>query len=735
MNPERLLEQLNPPQKQAVSASMQHLLVLAGAGSGKTRVLVHRIAWLLIAENLPSTAIMAVTFTNKAAGEMRARLEATFGFSIEGMWVGTFHSIAHRLLRLHYREAGLQEGFQILDSEDQLRLIKRLLKSLNLDEEKWPPRQVQWFINGQKDEGKRAGHIDTYNDPYLKGMVKIYSEYEAVCLRTNVVDFAEIILRSHELLLNHPDLLAHYQSRFKALLVDEFQDTNTIQYAWLKLLAGRSASVMIVGDDDQSIYGWRGAKIENIQRFTLDFKNSLTIRLEQNYRSTGNILQAANHLIGHNNARLGKELWTEAGLGEPINVYCAFNELDEARFVCESIRLNQEKNVALSDMAVLYRSNAQSRVIEEALIKSGLPYRIYGGLRFFERAEIKDVMSYLRLMANEYDDGAFERVVNLPTRGIGERTLTMLREKARGEQIPLWQAAISLLEANALTARAHNALKGFLNIVNALKIETSHLALHEIVEQAINHSGLKSFYSKLKGEKAQSKLENIQELVNAAKQYQQEEGLEEQSVLSSFITHATLEAGEKQSADFEDCVQLMTLHSAKGLEFPYVYMVGMEEGLFPSFQSVSEPGRLEEERRLCYVGMTRAQKVLTLSYAEIRRLYGRESYHRPSRFLSELPSESLQEVRLKASFQNQSSINPFKSTARKSTVSQEDKSESGLRLGQRVVHSKFGEGTIVNFEGSGEQARVEVRFTQVGTKWLVLAYAKLQPLNTTGSDV
>lgn len=728
MSAKRLLENLNAPQKEAVSAELGNSLVLAGAGSGKTRVLVHRIAWLIEHAGLPLRSILAVTFTNKAAGEMRQRLEATLGISTQGMWVGTFHSIAHRMLRLHYQQAGLSEHFQILDSDDQLRLIKRLMKALNVDEEKWPAKQTQWFINGKKDEGLRPKHLDMQGDRHLKTLIHLYEEYEQACARAGVIDFAEILLRAHELLLNHADLLSHYQSRFQAVLVDEFQDTNAIQYAWLRLLAGGGASVTIVGDDDQSIYGWRGAKIENIHRFSRDFSDVKTIRLEQNYRSTGTILQAANALIGNNEDRLGKSLWTASGEGKPISVYCAFNELDEARFICERIALAVEEGECLEDIAILYRSNAQSRVIEEALIKAGIAYRIYGGMRFFERAEIKDVMGYLRLLASFNDDAAFERVVNLPARGIGERTLTVIRNQARTAETSLFKAAQTIIEQNQLSARAHNALNQFLSLIHTLKEATAHLSLAEQVEHVITSSGLKTLYGNMKGETAQAKLENMQELVSAAKQFQEDEfDIDMSSTLAAFIAHAALEAGEGQSNETMNAVQLMTMHSAKGLEFSVVFLSGMEDGLFPSHQSNMEAGRLQEERRLCYVGMTRACKQLILTYAEIRRLYGREMYQRPSRFLQELPPQLLETVRVSVSEGIQGFSAKSKRSNSKSSLAQEDKSGSGLQLGQYVSHPKFGEGVVTNFEGSGANAKIEVKFTSCGSKWLMLAYAKLSP--------
>ncbi|MCH9406836.1 DNA helicase II [Pantoea agglomerans] len=720
MDVSELLDGLNDNQRAAVAAPRSNLLVLAGAGSGKTRVLVHRIAWLMSVENCSPYSIMAVTFTNKAAAEMRHRIEHLIGTSQGGMWIGTFHGLAHRLLRAHHLDAGLPQDFQILDSEDQLRLLKRLIKSMNLDDKQWPARQGMWYINGKKDEGLRPKHIESYGNPIEQTWLRIYQAYQEACDRAGLVDFAELLLRAHELWLNKPHILNHYRERFTNVLVDEFQDTNNIQYAWIRMLAGDSGRVIIVGDDDQSIYGWRGAQVENIQRFLQDFPGAETIRLEQNYRSTNNILKAANALIANNNGRLGKELWTEGSDGEPISIYCAFNELDEARFVVNRIKVWMENGGALNDCAILYRSNAQSRVLEEALLQSSMPYRIYGGMRFFERQEIKDALSYLRLMANRNDDAAFERVVNTPTRGVGDRTLDVVRQTARERQMTLWQATRELLQSRALAGRAASALQRFCELVDSLATDTAELPLHVQTDRVIKDSGLWLMYEQEKGEKGQARIENLEELVTATRQFSYQDEDEDLMPLQAFLSHAALEAGEGQADKWQDAVQLMTLHSAKGLEFSQVFIVGMEEGMFPSQMSLDEGGRLEEERRLAYVGVTRAMLKLTLTYAETRRLYGKEVYHRPSRFIGELPEACIEEVRLRASVSR-----PVNHQRMGAPVT---KNDSGFALGQRVHHAKFGEGTIINLEGSGEHSRLQVAFQGQGIKWLVAAYAKLETL-------
>ncbi|MGQ7960280.1 DNA helicase II [Pseudomonas sp. SP16.1] len=724
-DPELLLASLNDAQVQAVAAPLGRQLVLAGAGSGKTRVLVHRIAFLIQAVGASPHSILSVTFTNKAAAEMRARIEQMLGHSPAGMWVGTFHGLAHRLLRAHWQEAGLAENFQILDSDDQQRLIKRVIRELGLDEQRWPAKQAQWFINGQKDEGLRPQHIQAGGDLFLATMLKIYEAYEAACARTGVIDFSELLLRALDLWRDKPGLLEHYQRRFRHILVDEFQDTNAVQYAWLRLLARGGDSLMVVGDDDQSIYGWRGARIENIQQFSSDFADTQLIRLEQNYRSTAAILKAANALIANNHGRLGKELWTDGGDGEPLRLYAAFNEHDEARYVVESIEDALRKDgLKRSEIAILYRSNAQSRVLEEALLREKIPYRIYGGQRFFERAEIKNAMAYLRLLDGRGNDAALERIVNVPARGIGEKTIESIREYARAHDVHMWQAIRLMLANKALPGRASGALAGFIELIENLAEKVLAMPLHLMTQTVIEQSGLIAYHQAEKGEKGQARVENLEELVSAARAFENDED-DELTPLQAFLSHASLEAGDTQAAENEDSVQLMTLHSAKGLEFPLVFLVGMEEGLFPHKMSLEEPGRLEEERRLAYVGVTRAMQRLVISYAETRRLYGSETYNKVSRFVREIPAPLIQEVRLSNSVSRPLSSG---SMGGGSLFAGSAVPQTPFNLGQRVRHALFGEGTILNFEGAGAQARVQVNFESEGSKWLMLSYAKLEAL-------
>ena len=716
-----ILESLNDAQRQAVTARSEPTLVIAGAGSGKTRVLVHRAAWLIDVEGISPQSLLAVTFTNKAAAEMRGRIESLLGIPVSHLWIGTFHGLAHRLLRRHWREAKLPQNFQIIDSDDQLRLIKRLFKSLEIDDSRWVPREIQWFINAQKDEGLRPKHLDDDGDPNRRQMISLYESYEEVCERGGLVDFAELLLRAHELWRDNPELLEHYRRRFSHLLVDEFQDTNAIQYAWLRLLAGADGVPFVVGDDDQSIYRWRGARVEHIHQFQKDFPNTRVVKLEQNYRSTSTILDAANAVIANNASRLGKNLWTEGTEGEAIKVYSAYNERDEADFVIGRLRDWISQGNLRADAAILYRSNAQSRVLEEGLINAGIPYRVYGGLRFFERMEIKDALAYLRLVAHRDDDSSFERVVNKPTRGIGARTLDLIRQYARANACPLWRAA-GAIASDDLHGRAANAVSAFMSLIERLDRETKGLELHNQVDHVIYQSGLIDFFKKDKGEKGETRVENLEELVSAAKSFTPDPA-NEMSPLDEFLSHAALEAGEGQADAWEDCVQLMTMHSAKGLEFPLVFMSGMEDGLFPHQRSIADPQGLEEERRLCYVGITRAMQSLYITYAEQRRLHGMDSYSQPSRFIAEIPDEHVEEVRPRV--QVSRPIHTQQVPRRRQSAATPG-SELGIRLGQRVRHKKFGDGVILNCEGQGTHARVEVNFENAGTKWLVLSYANLE---------
>jgi DNA helicase-2/ATP-dependent DNA helicase PcrA len=727
MDVSHLLDELNPAQRNVVSAPPGHYLVLAGAGSGKTRVLTHRIGWLVEVVGVPAHGVLAVTFTNKAAAEMRGRVESLLRNGTRGMWVGTFHGLAHRLLRLHWREAGLPESFQVMDSDDQLRLVKRIVVAMELDEGRYPPRQVAWWINAQKDEGRRPQHIQVAsNDFYSATLLKAYAEYEQRCQLAGLVDFAEILLRAHETLRNHEPLLAHYRQRFGQLLVDEFQDTNSVQYAFVRLLAGDTGQVFVVGDDDQAIYGWRGAKVENVQRFLRDYPGAQTFKLEQNYRSTGHILAAANAVIAHNPQRLGKELWTDSGEGEPIDLFTAYSEVDEARFVVERIRAWIDAGGEAGECAVLYRSNAQSRAFEEQLDQAPLPYRVYGGLRFFERMEIKDAMAYLRLVANRDDDAAFERAVNTPPRGIGGRTIDEVRRLAREAGVSLWQAAARLSEGSeALAGRARNALRAFAQVIDGLAAELVELPLHDQFEQMLVRSGLREYYARESKGQLESRVENLDELVSVARRFERraDEEAEGMTELVAFLSYAALEAGEGQAEAGEDGVQLMTLHSAKGLEFPMVFLVGLEEGMFPGQRSADDPGRLEEERRLAYVGLTRARQRLVLTHSESRTLHGTTVMFPMSRFLREIPAALIREVRPRSN-----SRSAFQPRVRDAGDVAGVAGGPALRLGQRVAHASFGEGIVTDCEGSGAHARVQVNFERAGSKWLVLGYANLAPL-------
>jgi DNA helicase-2/ATP-dependent DNA helicase PcrA len=661
--------------------------VLAGAGSGKTRVLTHRIAWLIEREKMSPFNILAVTFTNKAAHEMRMRIETLLHIPAKTMWIGTFHGLSHRFLRAHWQEAGLPQSFQILDSEDQFRMTRRVIQALGLDEERFPPKEAQWFINAQKEEGRGPHQVDV-RDFTVQTFIKIYQAYQDACQRVGAIDFADLLLRAYQLMLAHDALRVHYQERFRCLLVDEFQDTNTIQYAWLKLFAGKNNSVMIVGDDDQSIYGWRGARI-------------------------GTILKAANALIALNSGRLGKNLWTEGKMGEPITVYAGFNETDEAFFIVNRIRDLRQSDYTLRDMAVLYRSNAQSRIIEEALMQFGVPYRVYGGLRYFDRQEIKDALAYLRVIANRSDDPAFERIINTPTRGIGERTLVSVREYAKDASLTLWSALNQLLEQKYFSTRAETSLLSFISLIHTMTEKTLALPLHKQVEHVLHTSGLLDHYRKEKGEKGLIRLENLEELVNAAHQFAQEGVPDDMPPLAAFLAYAALESSNEQAEADTDCVQLMTLHSAKGLEFPVVFLAGCEEELFPHYLSMNDPKALEEERRLCYVGITRAMRKLYMTHAEVRRIYGKEAYHRPSRFLHEIPPELIEEIRFRTRVSRPGVA---------STKAYRPEAQGQFRVGQEVHHRIFGNGTVLDCEGDGENMKVKVRFQKIGTKILLAGY-------------
>ncbi|HLB41913.1 MAG TPA: DNA helicase II [Gammaproteobacteria bacterium] len=702
---------LNPAQQEAVQAPLKHQLVLAGAGSGKTRVLTHRIVWLIEKENISPYNILAVTFTNKAANEMRSRIESLIRIPTKTMWIGTFHGLSHRLLRAHWQEANLPSLFQILDADDQFRMIRRVIQTLNLDQEQFPPKEAQWFINKQKEEAREPHQINP-QDIKNKTFITIYQAYQDACQRAEVIDFADLLLKTYKLLHINAELRSHYQEKFRCLLVDEFQDTNMIQYAWLKLFAGINSVMMMVGDDDQSIYGWRGARIENIHRFSKDFPHVTTIRLEQNYRSTGIILKAANALIAQNSGRLGKNLWTEEKDGDPITVYAGFNETDEAFFIVNRIRDLRQDVFRLKEMAILYRSNAQSRIIEETLMQFGIPYRVHGGLRYFDRAEIKDALAYLRLLENRSDDTAFERVINTPTRGIGDRTISAIREYAKANALTLWNALAHLIQVKHFSARTENALNSFIQLINDLVEKTFDFTLPQQVEHVLHASRLIEHYQKEKSEKGAIRLENLEELVNAAHQFTQEGVPDDMPPLAAFLAYAALESSEEQADTYDDCIQLMTLHAAKGLEFPVVFLAGCEEELFPHYLSMNNPNALEEERRLCYVGITRAMRKLFITYAELRRMHGKESHHRPSRFLHEIPTQLINEIRFRTKV---SRIPP-------STSSYQPQSQGQFRIGQEVHHRIFGEGTVLDCEGDGDDMKVKVRFSKVGTKILIASY-------------
>ena len=712
--------ELNENQNKAVMLPENiNALILAGAGSGKTRVLTSRINYLVSNKNHHIGEILAVTFTNKAASEMKQRLSFLLMRPIERMWVGTFHSLAHRLLRSHPIEANLSPTFQILDAQDQYRIVKRLMKENGVDETKFPIRKVQWFINQQKDEGILPQNIDAGYNFFVKQSAKVFDLYEKHCQVNDLVDFAGLLVKSFELLKNNQTLLDYYQKKFRHILVDEFQDTNRIQYQWIKILHNRSNHVFCVGDDDQSIYGWRGARIENIQKIENDFSPIEVIKLEQNYRSTGNILSASNALIANNKNRLEKSLWTESGNGDLINVFNARTETEEAQYIIGEIQTQFNQGRNLDECAILYRSNAQSRVFEESLIKHNLNYRIYGGLRFFERAEIKDAMGYVRLIENTSDSVAFERIVNFPTRGVGLSTIEKIRSYSSENNMDLFQSSIAIVEA--LPTRASNALQSFIHLIEAINDSTKNLTLSEKIDSILIQSGLMTHYANDKTDKAGSKRENLDELVTAATQYVHEEG-NEMNETQGFVALATLDSSGESNQSNQKSVQLMTVHSAKGLEFPVVFLVGLEEDLFPSRQSKDEPHLLDEERRLCYVGMTRAMKSLTLSYASRRFLHGQSFYSVNSRFLNEIPRKFLNYIKNPNSESRTITYENNNSSAK--IVS--SKSDSIYSVGQVVKHSKFGMGTIVNYEGSGDSMRLQINFQKAGTKWLISSYANLE---------
>lgn len=699
-----LLDTLNPEQRTAVTLPHESALILAGAGSGKTRVLTTRIAWLIQTGQVSPHGILAVTFTNKAAKEMLTRISAMLPINTRGMWVGTFHGLANRLLRTHWREAGLPQSFQILDSSDQLSAIKRLMKALNVDTEKYEPKKVQWFINGHKEAGRRARDAEAFDD-YSMRMAELFEAYDAQCQREGVADFPELLLRSYELLYRNEPLRQHYQDRFRHILIDEFQDTNALQYRWLKLLAGPHTALFAVGDDDQSIYAFRGAEPANMAAFEREFAHGKVIKLTQNYRSHGHILTAANTLIAQNAHRLGKNLWTAEGEGEPIRIFEAYSDQEEASFVVDEAKALNREGIPFSDMALLYRSNAQSRVLEHALFSAGVAYRVYGGLRFFERQEIKHALAYLRLLTNPEDDGAFLRVVNFPTRGIGARTLEQLADTAARSGASLWQAACT----------SAGKVSGFAKLIEDIKSATAGLTLAETIDHVIEASGLADYYRADKD--GADRLENLNELINAAALFSEES---EENTLDAFLAHAALEAGEHQAGAGHDALQLMTVHAAKGLEFHAVFITGLEEGLFPHEQSASEEGGLEEERRLMYVAITRARRRLYLTHAQSRMLHGQIRYGHPSRFLSELPEQVLLPLNRRAE--------PAYPTAREPAPRTTPANDTGYRVGQSIAHAKFGTGIIIDFEGRGSDARVQVKFRNAGTKWLALAYAKLTPV-------
>ena len=717
-----ILDELNPIQRDAVTDESPHSLILAGAGSGKTKVITHKVAWLSSVKGINPMSLLTVTFTNKAAKEMRGRIENILEENLNQMWCGTFHGIFHKMLKIHWQDANLIKDFSVIDSEDQVRVLKRVIQGMNLDLETWQPKDTQWFINKQKDEGKRKASLSMNATFVEEKMVDIMDEYQKTCDREGLVDFAEILIRSFELLDKNNELLKHYQDRFQHILVDEFQDTNEIQYLLLKKLVGKNGSMTVVGDDDQSIYSWRGAKSTNLKRFTKDFSKVKTIKLEQNYRSSKNILACANSVIRNNPDRLGKELWSQKDEGEQVKVYRAFNERDEANFIVGIIKRWLEEGGSLSETAIIYRSNAQSRVLEDAILNSELPYRIYGGVRFYERMEIKNALAYAKLAINTNNDSQFERVINIPTRGIGIKTMDQIREYSKKENLSLWKSAEILFEGKD-TKVARN-ISSFFAIINTLKDLNFNENLDKFFGDLISLSGLKDYHGKEPGEKGRSRVENLDELISATSEYFSlgEDANDERSLLELFLDQASLDAGENQANENEDAIQMMTLHSSKGLEFPLVFMAGCEEGLFPHRRSAEDPKQLAEERRLCYVGMTRAMERLYLTHAETRTIYGIDSFSPVSRFIKEIPEELIYEIRVASETEvKDRSFEPR-------IVGGTEHKVGGFSLGDRVEHKSFGEGVILNYEGEGSNARVEVNFDNGGTKWLVLSFANLEKI-------
>ena len=724
MDVTHILENLNDQQREAVTSEQQNIMVLAGAGSGKTRVLVHKVAWQIEAQQFSPSSIMAVTFTNKAANEMRSRIEELLEHPSPEIWCGTFHSLSHRILRKFHKEANLEPSFTILDSDDQLRIVKRLSKEMNLDDAKFPPRQSQWMINNWKDDGKRSKDVKDKGNFYTQTVKDLYIKYEQACAHDNLVDFAELILLSYEIIVRNSSIRDYFFKRFDSILIDEFQDTNTIQYKWLQAITAPKAKVTAVGDDDQSIYGWRGAKVENVKAFSKDFKDVHIIKLEQNYRSTNKILSAANTVIQNNSDRLGKNLWTESLEGDNLTLYAAFNEQEEARFIASSSKDWMDGGGCYEDIAILYRSNAQSRALEEAFLRASIPYRIYGGLRFYDRLEIKNAVSYLRVIFNNSDNPAFERSISNPTRGVGAKTLEKIRTKSTEDNLSYLKAAATLIDEGQVKGKGATGIKAYLDFILETAQSLDSLNLSEIVENINTDSGLYDFHKKEPGEKGKTRTENLDELVSAAKDFELSFDADhnKQEIVEQFLDNISLDAGDRQADAHEDAVQLMTLHSAKGLEFKLVFLTGMEESLFPHGRSMESPAQLEEERRLCYVGITRAMQKLYLTYAESRRLHGTDIFNPPSRFLKEIPAELIDEIRPRAQ-----TTAPY---ARKRSSSFNDTtSDIGFSLGDKVSHPSFGDGIVLNYEGVGESASIQINFEAVGTKWLMLSFAKLKKVS------